>query len=263
MKLLFFDIDGTILGPDRKIPPSVASAMDAAHRRGHLLFINTGRTYCNRERLLDGYPLDGWVMGCGARIIYHEETLQSHEYPLRDSLRLRDLLRDLRLPALYECDTGMYFDPDGPDHPAFERYQYYSKLRGTHRLIREDDPEFRVVKLFCFSEARGPVAELERRATEMGMPYTAIDVGRTAWEVVQAGCSKGTGMAFLRERFGAKPEDCYAFGDSANDLPMLREAGYSVAMGNAPEEVKRVCSYVTDLPERDGIEKAMIHFGLI
>jgi len=44
---------------------------------------------------------------------------------------------------------------------------------------------------------------------------------------------------------------------------MLREAGYSVAMGNAPEEVKRVCSYVTDLPERDGIEKAMIHFDLI
>lgn len=70
-------------------------------------------------------------------------------------------------------------------------------------------------------------------------------------------------MDMLREILGAEKESCYAFGDSRNDLSMFQHAGYSIAMGNAPEEIRRVCSYVTDRPENDGIEKAMKHFGLI
>ena len=44
---------------------------------------------------------------------------------------------------------------------------------------------------------------------------------------------------------------------------MFQHAGHSIAMGNATDDVKSVCSYVTDRPEMDGIEKAMKHFGLI
>ena len=95
------------------------------------------------------------------------------------------------------------------------------------------------------------------------MPYKAIDRRPEGWELVPAGFSKGKGIDFLRNQLGIQPEDCYAFGDSRNDLPMLHHAGHSIAMGNAPADVKAACSYVTDLPERDGIEKAMRHFALI
>jgi len=44
---------------------------------------------------------------------------------------------------------------------------------------------------------------------------------------------------------------------------MFEAAGHSIAMGNAPEDVKAVCGYVTDPPERDGIRNAMKHYGLI
>ena len=44
---------------------------------------------------------------------------------------------------------------------------------------------------------------------------------------------------------------------------MLQHAGCSIAMGNAADDVKAACTYVTDRPENDGIEKAMRHFGLI
>ena len=95
------------------------------------------------------------------------------------------------------------------------------------------------------------------------MPYTAIDRRPEGWELVPAGFSKGKGIDFLRNRLGLRPEDCYAFGDSRNDLPMLRHAGCSIAMGNAPDDVKAVCSFVTERPENHGIEKAMKHLGLI
>ena len=109
--ILFFDIDGTIFDDQRNLPESVLPAMEAAHRKGHQLIINTGRTLCNKDRRLDRFPLDGWIMGCGTRIQYHGETLQRMEYDPDVSLRLRNLFLELKLPTVWECDTAMYFDP--------------------------------------------------------------------------------------------------------------------------------------------------------
>ena len=116
--------------------------------------------------------------------------------------------------------------------------------------------------MFCFADRDG-IEQMKEQTAKAGMPYTAINRWPEGWELVPAGYSKGKGIDFLRNRLRVKPEDCFAFGDSRNDLPMLEHAGCSIAMGNAADDVKAVCSYVTDLPERDGIEKAMKHFGLI
>ena len=260
--LLFFDIDGTIFDDRRRLPASVKPAMEAARRNGHQLIINTGRTLCNLERRLDGFPLDGWITGCGTRVIWHGETLQSMEYGVEESLRLRKIFAELEIPAVYECDTGMYFDPENSAHPAIAAFRKWAVKRGTYRAVSGDDPEFRAVKMFCFAE-EDRIVRLEEWTAEAGMPYTAIDRRPEGWELVPAGYSKGKGIDILREWTGTKAEDCYAFGDSRNDLTMLQHAGHSIAMGNATDDVKAACSYVTDLPENDGIEKAMRHFGLI
>ena len=95
------------------------------------------------------------------------------------------------------------------------------------------------------------------------MPYTAIDRGKGGWEVIPAAYSKGTGIDVIRQKLNVPLEDCFAFGDSRNDMPMFEHVGNSIAMGNAPEDVKAACSYVAPRPEDDGIKKAMIHFGII
>ena len=260
--LLFFDIDGTIFDDLRRLPDSVRPAMEAARREGHRLVINTGRTLCNMDHRLDGFPLDGWIMGCGTRVIWQGETLQSMEYTPEESRRLTEVFRKLRMPAVYECDTAMYFDPETLAHPAVAGFAEWAEKHGIYREITETDPEFRAVKMFCFGNQK-QIDRLLKRTAEAGMPYTAINRRPEGWELVPAGYSKGKGIDFLREKLGVKREDCYAFGDSRNDLTMLEHAGQSIAMGNAPDDVKAVCSYVTDRPENDGIEKAMRHFGLI
>lgn len=260
--LLFFDIDGTIFDDRQHLPASVKPAMEAARRNGHRLVINTGRTLCNMDHRLDDFPLDGWIMGCGTRVIWHGETLTSMEYSPEKSLRLRKLFMDLKLPAVYECDTAMYFDPENSSCPAIAGFREWAEKHGIFREISENDPEFRAVKMFCFAGG-GKIARMKKGTAEAGMPYTAINRWPEGWELVPEGYSKGKGIDFLRNRLGVKAEDCCAFGDSRNDLTMLRHAGCSIAMGNAPDDVKSVCSYVTDLPENDGIEKALKHFGLI
>ncbi len=261
--LLFFDIDGTLIDDSRRLVPSVKPAMNLARKNGHLLFMNTGRTLCNLDHRLDELPIDGWILGCGTRIIYHGETLQSMEYDPEQTLRLRDVFRKLEIATVYECDTGMYFDPEGASRPEIERFRQFAERQGIARKIAPGDPEFRAVKMFCFPKEKNAVSSIERETAEIGMPYVGIDRSPIGWEIVPAGYSKGTGIHVLREKLGYELNDCYAFGDSRNDLSMLQGVIHSVAMGNAPEDVKAVCAYVTDRPENDGIRKAFEHFGLI
>ena len=61
----------------------------------------------------------------------------------------------------------------------------------------------------------------------------------------------------------ADMENCFAVGDSENDLDMLKAVKNSIAMGNAKEEILTYCSYVTKGIEEDGIYHALKHFGII
>ena len=261
--LLFFDIDGTLFDDSRKLPASVLPALEKAHENGHLIFINTGRTLCNLDHRLDGFPVDGWIMGCGTRIVFRGKTLQSMEYDLPRTLRLRQVFLDLEIPVVYECDTAMYFDPLSPAHPAIPIFRDYARKNGIDRDVTETDPEFRAVKMFCFSDTRDLIDRLEEATAAVGMPYTAIDRGKGGWEIIPAGYSKASGIDRICRELSATKEECFAFGDSRNDLSMLMHVKYSIAMGNAPDDVKAQCFHVTERPENDGIAVAMKHFGLI
>ena len=70
-------------------------------------------------------------------------------------------------------------------------------------------------------------------------------------------------MAFVMERLGMKREESFAFGDGANDLPMLRAAGTGVLLGNAPRELWSEADHVSAPIDEDGLAKAMEFFDLI
>ena len=117
--------------------------------------------------------------------------------------------------------------------------------------------------MFAFSAQPVPVQRFCSEAGKLRMPYTAIDRDQEGWELVPAGSSKASGIDRICRELDCTAEDCMAFGDSSNDLSMLRRVKYSIAMGNAPEEVKSQCFYVTGRPEEDGIAGALKKFGII
>ncbi len=260
--LLFFDIDGTLIDNTHRLPASVPPALEAARRNGHLLVVNTGRTLCNMDHRLDCLPIDGFIMGCGTRVIWHGQTLTSMEYNLSDSLHLLAVFRSMAVPTVYECDTAMYFDPLSPETPFLKGLIDWSRNHGIYREIRETDPEFRAVKMLCHAE-KPAIDELISRTMAIGLPYVAIDRENNIWEIIPDGITKATGMDYLCGYLGIPNADCFAFGDSCNDLAMLTHVPNSIAMGNSPQDVKSLCTYVTACPEEDGIEKALRRFHLI
>ena len=81
-KALFFDIDGTLLTEDtHELPESAWRALERARDLGHLVFINTGRTYGNLGNLKELLPADGWLCGCGTYIVAEGSVLYDRRIP--------------------------------------------------------------------------------------------------------------------------------------------------------------------------------------
>ena len=84
----------------------------------------------------------------------------------------------------------------------------------------------------------------------------------TYLEMVNPAVNKGTALSFLADRLGIGREQVMAVGDSFNDLDMIEYAGWGVAMGNAPDEVKRRAQAVVDTNDNEGVAEAFEKYVL-
>ena len=82
-------------------------------------------------------------------------------------------------------------------------------------------------------------------------------------DVIPKGGGKEVGIAAVAQRFGWKREEIMVFGDGDNDCRMLSWAGTGVALGNGTPAAKAAADYVTAPIGEDGIQKALLHFGLL
>ncbi|WP_226666560.1 Cof-type HAD-IIB family hydrolase [Metabacillus litoralis] len=81
-------------------------------------------------------------------------------------------------------------------------------------------------------------------------------------EFTEKGVTKGTSLDQLIKSCDIKREEVIAIGDSYNDLSMIEFAGLGVAMGNAPEDIKKIANFVTDTNMNDGVAKVVEEFIL-
>ncbi|MBR4597066.1 MAG: HAD hydrolase family protein, partial [Opitutales bacterium] len=75
--------------------------------------------------------------------------------------------------------------------------------------------------------------------------------------------SKATGMLEISKYFNIPPSQTFAIGDGENDIPMLRAAGLSAAMGNASDAVKACAGHVAPTVDEDGFAATLRKFGFI
>ena len=85
------------------------------------------------------------------------------------------------------------------------------------------------------------------------LPYNDL----WAVDFTRSGVDKASGVLRLSQMIGVDPRDMVAAGDSYNDVPLLRLCGLSIAMGDAPDEVKALADYVAPSVEEDGLAVAI------
>lgn len=262
-KMIFFDIDGTLMpeGSDI-IPGSTKAALALAQQNGHLIFINTGRTAFNVDEHIKALDFDGYVCGCGTHITYRDQTLFTSTIPHDRCIRLVELMRSCNIPGFYEETDHIYFDTDSAS-PSFEVLAEIRKVFGAKGFdlpADMNDPSFTFDKILAYVREDSDVARFRAYSDDF-LEY--IDRGGHVAEITQKDCSKATGIQFLCDHLDIPLKDCYAIGDSNNDLSMLEYVPNSIAMGNSSPDVLARCSYVTTDVDKDGIYNALKHFNLI
>lgn len=136
-----------------------------------------------------------------------------------------------------------------------------------NRLVRWISPQQETnLKGFLSTNLSADVADDGKGDTIIGGALSNLSFTRSspyATDIISKGNSKLSGIVKVADRYGFELDEVMVFGDSNNDFEMLNEIQHSVAMGNGTKKVKHAASFVTDTNNRDGIYKALIHFGVI
>ena len=129
-KLIFFDIDGTIIPEDTGvILESTKEAIKKAKENGHLVFINTGRTFSGITQLIFDLEFNGYVCGCGTHIYFDGKKIYSSVIPKEKCIETVAILRKNKVNAFYEGDKGIYFDYSY-SNPFMERAKKMLRTNG-------------------------------------------------------------------------------------------------------------------------------------
>ncbi|MFP3153997.1 Cof-type HAD-IIB family hydrolase [Lachnospiraceae bacterium ZAX-1] len=259
-KAVFFDIDGTLWNPaTMEISDSTKEAIRLLKEKGHYTFICSGRTKAfikNEELLALGF--DGIIAGCGTHVELAGKVLVHTIIEHKTLQNTFQILKKYKLVSVWEGTSYIYVDEENFSDKKF--LKILKQGLGDDLLsITEHEHDCKINK---FSTITKDVS-MEPVFKELGIWYDFIIHNEKVMEVVPKGYSKASGIAAICEALNISTKDTYAFGDSANDIEMLKYVGHGIAMGNGMEMAKEAAEYVTDGLEHDGIFNGLRHYGLI
>lgn len=260
MKIIFFDIDGTLIsGGSSLMSESTKEAIRVARANGHICMINTGRTKrLVGEDITGQVEFDGLLLGCGTEIEYRGKRLMHKTFTLEESQAILDAMKKYHVDAILEGSREDYA-PRGEEvfTQAFRdmaaeieerKYDRYAKALGNFD------------KLYAYAETPQGMEGMKR---ELAGILDFIDREHGYHELVPAGYSKATAIRYITDYLKIPMENTVAIGDSNNDLPMLKHAHTSIAMGNSSEEVLETADHITTDVDKDGIWNALKWLGVL
>lgn len=259
-KIIFFDIDGTILSHrTHQISDSTKAAIRKAKANGHLVFINSGRTMAQIDETIQDVGFDGYVCGCGTYINYQGNVLLKSTLPNSICKMLIDDLRKYNIDALLESTEAVYYNDKVESHPWFPPKEVLEKVF-RFNLQSWDTPNITFDKFCIWCEDSANYKLFYKKYKDM---FDFIDRDGKMFEVIPKGHSKASGIEYLLSHLNMPHESTFAFGDGANDLPMLKYVKHSIGMGNSDGGVPEVVSFLTRDVDQDGVDYALKYYKII
>ena len=275
-KYLFLDIDGTLYSPKLgKIPESAEEALRKARNKGHKVFLCTGRSLAEVSNYLN-YAVDGFILGAGAMVYAEGKLIMDQPLAKEDVTKIKHLIASMNMGYSLEGSAGAYCNEKGyrllewylsggSDDPAERKRGCEESC--TYTEEHGDEECDRIYKMCAFHEEWNPLyPELAAKLEEPYILTKTMELAEEHFcigEVTNREITKASGVMAVLDYYHASAEDAYAFGDSANDLPMFQACGYSVAMGNSTPETKEAADYITDDILENGIYNAFVYLNLI
>lgn len=266
IRFILLDMDGTMFNAAHRIDAETADVMRQLMDKGYYVAAATGRGLATLQPLLNplglrfNAPSVGSAGGeVGEAGCVGSERLFTHAFPREELLQL---LRFVLSVGANFCTDGIgrvfVSEAAGTDTYQFKDSRIakemgcaYPEVVQLHtETLEQQLGEGEVFKILIWHENDAQRdAIFDFLAAHPGIH--GFSTARTMMEALPTGVDKAAGVQIAAEKLGLTPAQCCVFGDSGNDVAMLKAAGLSVAMKNASDDVLAVADLVTDYPNSE------------
>jgi Cof subfamily protein (haloacid dehalogenase superfamily) len=244
-KLILFDIDGTLLDHNKKMPITTLNAIKKLKDLGHYVAIATGRAPFMFQDIRKSLSISSYIGFNGQYVVMDGKPI--YKNPLK-----KTTLHKLHSHSV-EAGHPLVFMDNNTMRASLENHRHIHESLGTLNFNHpEVDPNYYkendIYQTLLFCKQVDEPTYLENYPD-----FKFIRWHQVSTDVLPVGGSKAKGIEILMRRLGFNQADVIAFGDGLNDLEMLKFAGTGVAMGNGVQSAKDIANIVTKPVDEGGI----------
>jgi Cof subfamily protein (haloacid dehalogenase superfamily) len=257
-KILFLDIDGTILTPDDTIEDSTKIAISEMRKQDIEVVLATGRPIHEIKGLGEELNISSYIGYNGALGIYEEETIFAEPMHANDVKYILDVAKKHNHKLVLYTNTKNYLTDLDSDLVKTFLQQFHLR---QNEIFSEEVIEDILGMTIITTGNNGE----EHYEFNDGIHLSQVNVEgmQHCYDVIRDKVNKGVGIQFLLKKLGIERESSIAFGDGMNDKEMLSFAGEGFAMGNAhPDLFKHAKHRTTDVTD-SGIYNGLKKLGLL
>ena len=263
IRLFATDLDGTLLETGKPIARENIEAAKYATEKGVIVTVATGRMYSAALPIAKELDVDSPIITYNGALIKSVSGKVYYENYIDEDI-VREVIAISKAKNWHlnvYSDDKLYY----AEHNAFtDKYEIWQGLKGKAATWDGlNDYTAKVTKLLSFSNSKEETAERCKFFGDAFKDKLTITSSTDFYtDMSNLGVTKASGLRELAKVLNIPIEETMAIGDADNDLPMLKAAGKSVAMGNAKEHIKAACDYVTTTCAEHGFANAIYKFAL-
>jgi Cof subfamily protein (haloacid dehalogenase superfamily) len=257
ISLVLADVDGTLVNEEKVLTERAQAAVQGLHRAGIRFAITSGRPPKGMAMLFDALKLETPIFGFNGGLVIKPDLsiIEQKTVPTDVAADAIKLIRDHGLDVwVYRGNDWLITKADAP-HVAREAWTVKfdplvvkdvgEKLDQVAKIVGVSDDLEKVQR--CEADARKAFGQ--RATANRSQPYYL--------DITNKDANKGSVVEFLSRHLGVPAAEIATIGDQQTDVPMFKLSGLSIAMGNAPADVKAQASTTTDSYNDEGFAKAM------
>ena len=272
-KIIFFDIDGTLIDITGIVSSNLMEALLKLKANGHEICLATGRSEDGQITKFRKMNWDGYILGNGVYGEYKGDIVMHETMPdqdIEEFVKFTNAMSEMGI--ILEGNTGAYTTQAGSQasYQAMKKAAYYREMSYDDFIayfqVVEDLQAIRDVnKIMYFNGAKYAEAMMSKFDKYLDFLPNSItqSLSLDDGEIMKKGITKAEGIKKLINYAGYEQKDVIAFGDGYNDIEMIEFAAIGVAMGNGVEQLKESADIVADRLENDGIVKILKQLKLI
>lgn len=260
-KIISLDIDGTLYTGDKKISPKTRESLIRAQENGCILVLASGRPTAGLVPIAEQLAMNkfhGMLLSYNGGVVIDfttHETIYSNVIPNVLAKKLLRHLENFAVNPIVDDGTTIFTTDAESFQVPYESSSNHLKIETVANIC--DAVNFNPAKILIAAPSEILTSETEKIRAPFQNKLDFVLSAPVYLEATPKGVNKADALKTACAKLKIPVEDIIAFGDAQNDIPMLKLAGYAVAMGNACDELKSIADFVTTTNDDDGIAYAL------